>query len=70
MNAKGNALKKKAGGHGKRLESIRKSIRKENVSYGELAELQSHKKHLYNDPELAEAAGIPESEFRKHQSKK
>jgi len=53
-----------------RLNYLRGQLNKERISYGELAELQKHKKHLYNDPQLAEAAGIPESEFMKHQKRK
>ena len=47
----------------KQLESIRKSIQNENVSYAELAELQSLSKYIDpNDIELREWAGIPEFE--------
>jgi hypothetical protein len=47
----------------KRLEAIRKSIRNENVSYGELVELQDLSQYIdSNDIELREAAGIPEFE--------
>jgi len=45
----------------RRLEQIRKSIQNENVSYGELAELQSLSQYIDpNDIELKQAAGIPE----------
>ena len=45
----------------KRLEEIRKALRAENISYGELAELQSLKKYIEpNDVELLEPAGVPE----------
>ena len=49
------------------LRSIRKSIENENVSYGELAFLQSKKEAVLQtgDEVLAEWAGISESEFRK-----
>ena len=67
MNAKSEALKKKKGIH-KELAGFRKSVKKENNSYGELAQLGSkkYKKHLYNDPQLAEASGMSEEEYRKH----
>ena len=45
----------------KRLEAIRKSIQNENVSYGELFELQNLSQYIDpSDIELREAAGIPE----------
>ena len=45
----------------KRLEEIRKELRAEKISYGELAELQSLKKYIDpSDVELLEAAGVPE----------
>ena len=45
----------------KRLEEIRKSIRNENVSYGELSELESLKDHIDSgDMELRQWAGVPE----------
>ena len=45
----------------KRLEEIRKSLENENISYGELAELESLKKFIdKDDVQLREAAGIPE----------
>ena len=47
----------------RRLEAIRKSIQNENVSYGELAELQSLSQYIdSNDIELRQAASIPEFE--------
>ena len=47
----------------RRLEAIRKSIQNENVSYRELAELQSLSQYIdSNDIELRQAAGIPEFE--------
>lgn len=50
----------------KRLEELRKIIRSQCVSYGELAELQSLAKYIEaGDVELAEWAGIPEEEFAK-----
>ena len=45
----------------KTLKSIKKSIKNENISYGEIAELQSLKKYIdRNDIELLEWAGVPE----------
>ena len=60
--AKSKALSKELGG-------FRKSLKNENISYGELAKLghPKYKKHLYKDVRLAEASGMSESEFRKHQ---
>lgn len=44
-----------------RLESLRKALQAENISYGELAELQSLKEYIEpGDVELLEAAGVPE----------
>src|SRR5687768_15019522 len=44
-----------------RLEYLRGEIRTERISYSEIAELQSLKKHIKpSDTELAEWAGIPE----------
>ena len=41
-----------------RLEEIRKAIRKENISYGEIAELQSLKEYINpTDKELLQWAG-------------
>ncbi len=49
-----------------RLEQIRTELRAERISYGELYELEALSKHIApGDVELAEAAGIPEAEFRK-----
>ena len=51
-----------------RLAEIRSAIEAENVSYGELAELQSmaadHPELFAGDALLAQWAGIPEEEFR------
>lgn len=47
----------------KRLEQLRKALRAEKISYGELAELESLKEYIdENDVELRQAAGIPEFE--------
>jgi len=47
----------------KRLEQLRKELRAERISYGELAELESLKKYIDDDDvELRQAAGIPEFE--------
>ena len=44
-----------------RLEYLRKELRKERISYGEIFELQSLAKHIDpSDVELLEAAGVPE----------
>ncbi len=44
-----------------KLESIRKSIKEENASYSELAELQDLKEHiLEDDVDLLQWAGVPE----------
>ncbi|HUT43099.1 MAG TPA: hypothetical protein VMW95_02085 [Desulfobacterales bacterium] len=44
-----------------RLECLRKELRKERISYGELLELQSLIKYIDpGDVELLEAAGVPE----------
>ena len=55
-----------------RLAEIRKAIEAENVSYGELSELQDiaaeHPELFADDPLLAEAAGIPEKQWRKPES--
>lgn len=46
-----------------RLEYLRKELRAERISYGELSELQSLAKHIDpSDTELLEAAGVPEGE--------
>ena len=45
----------------KRLEYLRQEIRKEKISYGEIAELQNLAKHIdKNDTELLQWAGIKE----------
>ena len=45
----------------KRLEEIREAIKNENVSYGELAELESLKEYIdEGDVELKGFAGIKE----------
>ena len=45
----------------KRLEEIRKEIRKEKISYGEIAELQGLAEYIEdNDVELLEWAGVEE----------
>jgi hypothetical protein len=47
----------------KRLEELRKELRAERISYGELAELESLKEYIDDDDiELRQAAGIPEFE--------
>lgn len=44
-----------------RLEALRAALRAENISYGELAELQSLAAYIApGDVELLEAAGVPE----------
>jgi chorismate mutase len=44
-----------------RLEYLRKQIKNENISYGEIAELQSLRKHIdKNDIELLQWAGVKE----------
>jgi hypothetical protein len=46
-----------------RLEELRKELRAERISIGELLELQSLKAHIdKGDVELLEAAGVPEFE--------
>jgi len=45
-----------------RLEYLRKQIENENISYGEIAELQSLSKHIdKNDVVLLEWAGVKEN---------
>jgi hypothetical protein len=45
----------------KRLEFLRRELRLERISYGELAELQSLVEYIdLTDIELLEAAGVPE----------
>ena len=49
--------------HKKRLEYLRRELRAERISYGELAELADLKDHIApGDVELLEAAGVPEFE--------
>lgn len=44
-----------------RLEYLRRQLRAERISYGELVELQSLAEHIDpSDVELLEAAGVPE----------
>lgn len=44
-----------------RLEYLRRELRAERISYGELFELQSLSDHIAKDDvELLEAAGVPE----------
>jgi len=46
-----------------RLEYLRKEIRKEKISYGEIAELQSLAEYIeLGDVELLELAGVKENE--------
>ena len=49
------------------LKSIKKSIKNNNISYGEIAWLQNHQKEVKKsgDIELAQWADIPESEWNK-----
>lgn len=44
----------------KRLKELKKAIEDENISYGELAELQSLKDYIKDDVVLEELAGIKE----------
>jgi hypothetical protein len=54
-----------------RLEYLRKQIENENISQGEILELQSLAKYIKKgDVQLAEWAGIPESEFNKDKKTK
>lgn len=47
-----------------RLEYLRGELRDENISYGEMAELESLKEFIEpGDVELLEAAGVPESSY-------
>ncbi len=49
----------------KRLEYLRKELRAERISYGELFELQSLAEHIdKNDVELLQAAGVEEKTRR------
>ena len=46
----------------KRLEKLRKELRAERISWGEIVELESLKDYIdKNDVELLEAAGVPEN---------
>lgn len=46
----------------KRLNYLRKQIRQENISYSEIFELQSLKKHIEkNDAELLQWVGVKEN---------
>jgi hypothetical protein len=50
-----------------RLEELRTELREERISYGELAELASLAEYIdKDDPELLEAAGVPEEEYMKN----
>lgn len=71
MNAKAKAINNKKNNVKSRLNHLRGELRKERISYGELAELGSKKyrSHLYEDPELAEASGMSEEEFNRHRKK-
>ena len=61
--ANGGSVKKVPAYAKKRLEELRKELRAETISYGELAELQSLAKYIDpNDVELLEPAGVPEFE--------
>lgn len=45
----------------KRLNYLRRELRSERISYGELVELESLVRHIEpGDVELLEAAGVPE----------
>jgi len=45
----------------KKLKEIKKSIKNEDISYGEIAELQALSEYIGDDDvELRELAGIPE----------
>lgn len=57
----GKVVKQIAKNATKRLEQLRKALRSENISYGELHELQSLAAFIApGDVELLEAAGVPE----------
>ena len=61
--AKGGKITKTPAKIKKRLEEIRQSIHDENISYGEIAELQSYKEYIDpSDVELLEWAGVEEFE--------
>lgn len=53
-----------------RLNELRQAIHDENISYGELAELQGYAPEIMKlgDVELAEWAGIPEEDFHAYQN--
>ena len=53
-----------------RLNYLRNAIDNENISYGELAELQNYKPEILasGDVQLAEWAGIPEEEFQAYEN--
>lgn len=54
-----------------RLEYLRKELRAERISYGEIAELQSLAEYIEDgDVELLEAAGVPEFEEQKGEKEK
>ena len=54
------------------LDNIKNSIKEENVSWGELTYLESHKEEILElgDIELAEWSGIPEEEYQRRQNEK
>ena len=54
-----------------RLDYLRNELENGRISYGELAELQDYKPQILalGDAQLAEAAGIPEDEFKAYNSK-
>lgn len=50
----------------KRLEQLRVVIREERISWGELMELEGLVNRIpLDDPELLEAAGMPEAEWNR-----
>ena len=54
-----------------RLEYLRRCLRSESISYGELHELQCLAPHIgAGDVELLEPAGVPESEAYKPANKR
>ena len=66
INCKGMEKKKTPEEIKKRLKYLRREIKAERISCGEIAELQSLKKHIEpGDFLLAEWAGIPENIFRR-----
>jgi hypothetical protein len=48
----------------KRLETLKKKILSETISYGEITELQSLAKYINDDVILLEWAGVKENEKR------